>query len=113
MVHYVVNIGYYGVVFLFTLGIFFVIVQRIIMARKLKVQDAKTPSTSKNLMTIMSLFALLGLTWGVAFFSYGAMLIPSYYIFSILNAFQGNSNSQRKSELQAAFRVMSLDVNSM
>ncbi|XP_031436418.1 adhesion G-protein coupled receptor G2-like [Clupea harengus] len=89
MVHYVVNIGYYGVVFLFTLGIFFVIVQRIIMARKLKVQDAKTPSTSKNLMTIMSLFALLGLTWGVAFFSYGAMLIPSYYIFSILNAFQG------------------------
>lgn len=89
-VHYVVNIGYYVAVFIFTLGIFVVVVRRILMARKLKVKDAKTPSTSKNLMAIMSLLALLGLTWGVAFFSYGPMLVPSYYIFCILNAFQGN-----------------------
>ncbi|XP_062379452.1 adhesion G protein-coupled receptor G3-like isoform X2 [Sardina pilchardus] len=89
MVHYVVNIGYYAMVFLFTLGIFCVVVQRILMSNKLMVKDAKTPSVSKNLMAIMSLLALLGLTWGVAFFSYGDMMIPSYYIFCVLNAFQG------------------------
>lgn len=89
-VHYVVNIGYYALVFVFTLGIFIVVVQRILMARKLKVKDVKTPSATKNLMAIASLLALLGLTWGVAFFSYGSMVLPSYYIFCILNAFQGN-----------------------
>ncbi|XP_076155857.1 adhesion G protein-coupled receptor G3-like isoform X1 [Alosa pseudoharengus] len=88
-VHFVVNIGYYALVFLFTLGIFFVVVQKILMSSKLKVKYAKTPSVSKNLMAIMSLLALLGLTWGVAFFSYGPMMIPSYYIFCVLNAFQG------------------------
>ncbi|KAG5266197.1 hypothetical protein AALO_G00250850 [Alosa alosa] len=88
-VHFVVNIGYYALVFLFTLGIFFVVVQKILMSSKLKVKDAKTPSVSKNIMAIMSLLALLGLTWGVAFFSYGPMMIPSYYIFCVLNAFQG------------------------
>ncbi|KAL2098651.1 hypothetical protein ACEWY4_005131 [Coilia grayii] len=89
LVHYMVNVGYYAVVFLFSLGIFIVTVQRILAARKMKVKDAKKPSTSKNLMIILSLLVLLGITWGVAFFSYGPMLIPSYYIFCILNSFQG------------------------
>ncbi|KAL2098652.1 hypothetical protein ACEWY4_005132 [Coilia grayii] len=83
LVHYVVNVGYYAVVFLFSLGIFVVMVQRILAARKMKVKEAK------NLTIILGLLVLLGITWGVAFFSYGPMLIPSYYIFCILNSFQG------------------------
>ncbi|XP_063040146.1 adhesion G-protein coupled receptor G2-like [Engraulis encrasicolus] len=89
LVHYAVNIGYYALVFLFSMGIFVVMVQRICMARKMQSKDVKQPSTSKNLSIIMSLLFLLGITWGVAFFSYGPMLIPSYYIFCILNSFQG------------------------
>ncbi|XP_050958198.1 adhesion G-protein coupled receptor G5-like [Labeo rohita] len=43
----------------------------------------------KQLMMVLSLFLLFGLTWSVMFFSYGAMIIPSYYIFTVLNSFQG------------------------
>ncbi|KAL1257371.1 hypothetical protein QQF64_010615, partial [Cirrhinus molitorella] len=43
-----------------------------------------------QLMMVLSLFLLFGLTWSVAFFSYGPMRIPSYYIFTVLISFQGN-----------------------
>ncbi|XP_063040145.1 adhesion G-protein coupled receptor G6-like, partial [Engraulis encrasicolus] len=89
LVHYAVNIGYFALVFLFSMGIFVVMVQRICAARKMQSKDVKQPPISKNLSIIMSLLFLLGITWGVAFFSYGPMLIPSYYIFCILNSFQG------------------------
>ncbi|XP_049319596.1 adhesion G-protein coupled receptor G2 [Astyanax mexicanus] len=86
-IHYIVNVGYYALIFIFTCAIFIVIVQKITHTRLTKHGIIKT--SSKRTGMIFSLFVLLGLTWGVAFFSYGPMLIPSYYIFSILNSFQG------------------------
>ncbi|KAL7873469.1 hypothetical protein AOLI_G00125400 [Acnodon oligacanthus] len=86
-IHYIVNVGYYALVFIFTLIIFIMIVQKITQARFMKNNTVK--KASKKIAAIFSLTVLLGLTWGVAFFSYGAMAIASYYIFSILNSFQG------------------------
>ncbi|KAK1792974.1 hypothetical protein P4O66_001692 [Electrophorus voltai] len=84
-VHYLVNIGYYAIIFIFTTLIFILIAQKITQARFMK---ADTKVTTRKLSSILSLFVLLGLTWGVAFFAYGDMVIPSYYIFTILNSFQ-------------------------
>ncbi|KTF77983.1 hypothetical protein cypCar_00043042 [Cyprinus carpio] len=81
-IHYIVNIGYYAVVFVFTTGIFILIV------RNIKATEDKRKTFRKQLMMVLSLFLLFGLTWSVAFFSYGPMLIPSYYIFTVLNSFQ-------------------------
>ncbi|XP_036449991.1 adhesion G-protein coupled receptor G5-like [Colossoma macropomum] len=86
-IHYIVNVGYYALVFIFTLIIFIMIVRKITQARFMKNNAVK--AASKKIAAIFSLTVLLGLTWGVAFFSYGAMAIASYYIFSILNSFQG------------------------
>ncbi|XP_073725953.1 uncharacterized protein [Misgurnus anguillicaudatus] len=88
-IHYIVNIGYYSIVFCFTSGIFIMIVTKIIQARNVKVGDVKRLTFKKQMLMILSLFLLFGLTWGVAFFSYGNMIIPSYYIFTVLNSFQG------------------------
>ncbi|XP_036006831.1 adhesion G-protein coupled receptor G4 [Fundulus heteroclitus] len=84
--HLGVNTGYYGIVFLFTLTIFIVTVVHITQfASKAK----NKISTKKRVFSLLGLFSLLGITWGFAFFSYGPLLLPSYYIFTILNSFQG------------------------
>ncbi|XP_016104510.1 adhesion G-protein coupled receptor G2-like [Sinocyclocheilus grahami] len=88
-IHYIVNIGYYALVFVFTTGIFIMIVTKVVQARHIKAVDGKRKTFRKQLMMVLSLFLLFGLTWSVAFFSYGPMLIPSYYIFTVLNSLQG------------------------
>ncbi|XP_052386254.1 adhesion G-protein coupled receptor G2-like [Carassius gibelio] len=88
-IHYIVNIGYYALVFIFTTGIFIMIVTKVVQARNIKAVDGKRKTFRKQLMMVLSLFLLFGLTWSVAFFSYGPMLVPSYYIFTVLNSFQG------------------------
>uniref|UniRef100_A0A9J7XTI6 Adhesion G-protein coupled receptor G2-like n=1 Tax=Cyprinus carpio carpio TaxID=630221 RepID=A0A9J7XTI6_CYPCA len=88
-IHYIVNIGYYALVFVFTTGIFITILTKIVQARNIKATDGKRKTFRKQLMMVLSLFLLFGLTWSVAFFSYGPMLIPSYYIFTVLNSLQG------------------------
>ncbi|XP_073784081.1 adhesion G-protein coupled receptor G1 isoform X2 [Danio rerio] len=89
LIHYVLNTGYYIFVFIFTIGIFITILTRIIQSRRIRATEGKRQTFRKQLMMVLSLFLLFGLTWAVAFFSYGPMLIPSYYIFCALNSFQG------------------------
>ncbi|CAI5696853.1 unnamed protein product [Oreochromis niloticus] len=87
-IHQGVNIGYYALVFVFTLSVFILTVRQIILMPKAgKAQD--NSSIKSNTSTILGLFLLLGITWAFAFFSYGPLLLASYYIFTILNSFQG------------------------
>ncbi|RXN05599.1 adhesion G- coupled receptor G2-like protein [Labeo rohita] len=88
-IHYIVNMGYYSLVFIFTTGIFIMIVTKVVYVRIIRATDDKRKTFRKQLMMVLSLFLLFGLTWSVAFFSYGPMIIPSYYIFTVLNSFQG------------------------
>ncbi len=73
------------------------IVTKVVQARNIEAVDGKRKTFRKQLMMVLSLFLLFGLTWSVAFFSYGPMLIPSYYIFSVLNSFQGEKQSHAQS----------------
>ncbi|KAG7461255.1 hypothetical protein MATL_G00208130 [Megalops atlanticus] len=88
-VHYVVNIGYYALVFLFTFTVFIVIARQLTYLRGSDVKEAQKGAGPANICSIMGLCCLLGVTWGFAFFAYGPLRIPSYYIFTILNSFQG------------------------
>ncbi|XP_062296743.1 adhesion G-protein coupled receptor G2-like [Scomber scombrus] len=84
-----VNVGYYGVVFIFTLSIFIITVYQIVLFKQRAVKTDDHSSTKINTFSILGLFLLLGITWAFAFFSHGPLLIPSYYIFTILNSLQG------------------------
>ncbi|KAI3364138.1 hypothetical protein L3Q82_010953, partial [Scortum barcoo] len=88
-VHYIVNIGYYVLVFLFTFTTFIIILSWLFCLRKTKTATAKTNTGGKKIVTILGLCCVLGVTWGFAFFAYGVLRIPSYYIFTVLNSFQG------------------------
>ncbi|XP_051951760.1 adhesion G-protein coupled receptor G5 [Xyrauchen texanus] len=92
-VHYIVNIGYYSFIFIFTFSIFIVVLRWLCMLRANKCNGTdkvkRSGTANSDITTAMGLCCLLGLTWGFTFFSYGAMQIPSYYISTILNSFQG------------------------
>ncbi|KPP71334.1 G-protein coupled receptor 64-like, partial [Scleropages formosus] len=87
LVQYVVNIGYYSLVFLFTFTVFIIIIRRLIYIRSQKSNSGKG-SGKGDIFTIMGVCCLLGISWGFAFLSYGPLRLPGLYIFTILNSFQ-------------------------
>ncbi|CAK6975987.1 adhesion G-protein coupled receptor G6-like isoform X2 [Scomber scombrus] len=88
-IHYIVNIGYYALVFLFTFLTFIIILTWLFCLRRIKAGNAETSKNGTSMVIIMGLCCILGITWGFAFFAYGVLRIPSYYIFTTLNSFQG------------------------
>lgn len=88
-VHYVVNIGYYALVFLFTFTTFIIIVSWLFCLKRTNAGNANTTRSGQSIVVILGLCCMLGITWGFAFFAHGAFLIPAFYIFTILNSFQG------------------------
>ncbi|XP_059211816.1 adhesion G-protein coupled receptor G2-like [Centropristis striata] len=88
-VHMYVNIGYYAVVFLVTFTTFIIILTWLFCLKRTKSANAESGKNGKNIVTIMGLCCMLGVSWGFAFFAYGPLRIPAYYIFTILNSFQG------------------------
>nr|XP_019953342.1 PREDICTED: adhesion G-protein coupled receptor G2-like [Paralichthys olivaceus] len=87
--HYIVNIGYYAIVFLFTFTTLTVMLSWLCYLKKTKADNQQANQNGISIMTIMGLCSMLGVTWGFAFFAYGDLRIPSYYIFTTLNSFQG------------------------
>ncbi|KAG5277277.1 hypothetical protein AALO_G00115690 [Alosa alosa] len=85
---YVVNIGYYTVIFLFTSTIFVVMLRWLCYLRGSKFKQGGS-TRSQDVIAVMGLCCMLGLTWSFAFFSHGPLRVPSYYIFSVLNSLQG------------------------
>ncbi|XP_052380301.1 adhesion G-protein coupled receptor G2 isoform X1 [Oncorhynchus keta] len=88
-VHYIVNIGYYALVFLFTFTTFIVVLSWLVHLKSPKNKVQQQGTGSKDIVTVMGLCCLLGITWSFAFFANGVLKVPSFYIFTILNSFQG------------------------
>ncbi|XP_060769541.1 adhesion G-protein coupled receptor G6 [Neoarius graeffei] len=89
-VHYAVNIGYYSIIFLFTLLTFVVMLRWLFLLRsKRPIIPISKKSRPSDALSIMGLCSNMGLSWGFAFFAYGPMQIPGLYIFTILNSLQG------------------------
>lgn len=89
VVHQGVNVGYYAIVFIFTLSIFIITVRQIVLLNSTARKTRDQSSIKTNSFSILGLFLMFGITWAFAFFSHGPLLIASYYIFTILNSFQG------------------------
>ncbi|KAL7866485.1 hypothetical protein AOLI_G00142990 [Acnodon oligacanthus] len=89
-VRYITVNGYLGLVLFFNIAILAVTVGKI---RQLRLRTMQVRSRVrrfwKDWATLLGLSCVLGLPWGLAFTTNGAISLPGTYIFTILNAFQG------------------------
>ncbi|XP_037835970.1 adhesion G-protein coupled receptor G2-like isoform X2 [Kryptolebias marmoratus] len=82
--------GVFSLVFLFNVIMFGVIVRQFVAARSTKkVGHSERNAVKREIFTLLSLMVLLGVTWGLALFSFGPLTTPGLYAFSILNSLQG------------------------
>ncbi|XP_026027989.1 adhesion G-protein coupled receptor G2-like [Astatotilapia calliptera] len=90
MVKMVTTTGLFPFVFLFNMLMFAVTVKRVFsVGQKKKLGQIIHTKVIKSICRLLGVCALLGLTWGLAFFSFGQLTTPSLYLFCILNSLQG------------------------
>ncbi|KAM9182757.1 adhesion G-protein coupled receptor G5 [Mergus octosetaceus] len=78
-----VTLCYSGLILLFNTLMLAAVV---VMLRRIKRQKGQA---RRDWATVLGLTCLLGTTWGLAFFSFGVLLVPQLYLFTILNSLQG------------------------
>ncbi|NWU89346.1 AGRG3 protein, partial [Upupa epops] len=88
LVHYVTNCVYFGLIFLFNVAVFGVVIHKSCYLKGTgPVQRDR--KAWKVALVAMGLFCLLGCTWALAFLTYGTSSAPVLHIFTVLNSFQG------------------------
>ncbi|EMP32531.1 hypothetical protein UY3_10320 [Chelonia mydas] len=86
-VHYILNLGYAGITIFFNTVILVTVVR---MLRKLRSDvNNQKEQVKKDLVTVLGLTCLLGMTWALAFLSFGVFLIPQLILFTIINSLLG------------------------
>ncbi|XP_043350880.1 adhesion G-protein coupled receptor G5 isoform X2 [Dermochelys coriacea] len=86
-VHYFFNLGYAGITILFNMVILVTVVT---MLKKLRSNmNNQKEQVKKDLVTVLGLTCLLGMTWALAFLSFGVFLIPQLILFTIINSLLG------------------------
>uniref|UniRef100_H3A2A6 Adhesion G protein-coupled receptor G3 n=1 Tax=Latimeria chalumnae TaxID=7897 RepID=H3A2A6_LATCH len=86
VVHYATNVIYFGFIFLCNTTLLLFVVGKIL---KLKSTVPVQRKIWKDISTVLGLSSMLGITWGLAFFSFGPLLHTLLYLFTILNSLQG------------------------
>ncbi|XP_008403115.1 G-protein coupled receptor 56-like [Poecilia reticulata] len=88
------TLGLFSVVFLFNLIMFGVTIKWYMGGDINKEHGQRQHHKGKQeICTLLTLMVLLGLTWGLIFFSFGHLDTPGLYSFCILNSLQGFSVS--------------------
>ncbi|XP_052542156.1 adhesion G-protein coupled receptor G1 [Tympanuchus pallidicinctus] len=84
LIHNVVNLGFFSVVFLFNLVMLGAMVREIL-------RQNKKGHKLKHVLALFGLSILLGIPWALVFFSFtsGVFRLVSLYIFTIVNSLQG------------------------
>ncbi|KAI5608592.1 adhesion G-protein coupled receptor G5-like, partial [Silurus asotus] len=85
---YGMNISYFSLTFLFNTCFLVVVTHQIFKLRCLYDKGRRLPSP-KDICTVLGLNMLLGMTWGLIFFTSGYTNYPILYLFCICNSLQG------------------------
>ncbi|XP_071344394.1 adhesion G-protein coupled receptor G5-like isoform X2 [Trachinotus anak] len=81
------TVGVFALVFIFNVTLLGVTIRRVLSFRH--TNESNSARAKRDICTIMGLTTLLGITWGLVFFSFGSLNAPGLYLFCILNSLQG------------------------
>ncbi|XP_045074251.1 adhesion G-protein coupled receptor G5 isoform X2 [Coregonus clupeaformis] len=84
----VTTVGLFGLVFVFNLGMLAVTVRRLLSLHTEQMSGEKGRAR-RDTCTVLGITCLLGITWGIIFFSFGQLTTPGIYLFCVLNSLQG------------------------
>ncbi|XP_032892358.1 adhesion G-protein coupled receptor G2-like [Amblyraja radiata] len=85
-IHYVTNCGFFGLIWLMNIAMMITVCTKLTQMRN-DTHSGSRP-VCKDMWAILGLSVLLGMTWGLAFFSFGEQKVQMY-LFCILNSLQG------------------------
>ncbi|NXX48846.1 AGRG3 protein, partial [Tricholaema leucomelas] len=88
LVHYITNCGYFGLIFLFNVAVFAVVIHKSCCLQGTGAGQRGLRAWKVALVAV-GLFCLLGATWALAFLTYGTSSAPVLYLFTVLNSLQG------------------------
>ncbi|XP_025763931.1 adhesion G-protein coupled receptor G5-like [Oreochromis niloticus] len=84
------TLGPFSLVFLFNMFMLGATIRRVWILRKsTEFGQSNRDRAKKNMCTLLGVMTLLGITWGLVFFSFGYLTTAGLYLFCILNSFQG------------------------
>ncbi|PWA23033.1 hypothetical protein CCH79_00001915, partial [Gambusia affinis] len=86
---YVAVVAYFGVIFIFNIIMFVVVLVQLHRIKKQNPHNNKHRSTAQDVRSMIGITLLLGLTWGFAFFAWGPVNLAFMYLFAIFNSLQG------------------------
>ncbi|CAN2389311.1 G-protein coupled receptor [Pristimantis euphronides] len=84
IVHQLLNLSFCAAILLFNICMMVAMTRRV-----LQLSPHTRAEKIRHCVTLLGLSCMLGLPWGLAFFSHGVLFLPVQYLFSILNALQG------------------------
>ncbi|XP_078104836.1 adhesion G-protein coupled receptor G2-like [Sander vitreus] len=86
----VTTVGVFCLVFIFNVFMLGVTVRRVVTLRQNKEFGPSVHDRAKrDIYTLLGVTTLLGITWGLVFFSFGYLTTAGLYLFCILNSLQG------------------------
>uniref|UniRef100_A0A3P9MEZ9 Adhesion G protein-coupled receptor G3 n=1 Tax=Oryzias latipes TaxID=8090 RepID=A0A3P9MEZ9_ORYLA len=89
-VKWVTTVGVFGLMFLFVMVVFLLTVRNLMPnCCQKEFRQKNWKGLKQNVCTVLVLITLLGITWGIIFFSFGQLTTPGLYVFCILNSLQG------------------------
>ncbi|XP_046717249.1 adhesion G-protein coupled receptor G2 isoform X1 [Silurus meridionalis] len=87
--YYVAVVAYFCVVFVLNFGMFIVVMVQLFRIKRQNPHNLQHRSVLQDMRSGAGITVLLGLTWGFAFFAWGAVNLPFMYLFAIFNSLQG------------------------
>ncbi|XP_066455932.1 adhesion G-protein coupled receptor G2 [Eleutherodactylus coqui] len=89
IVFWITVVGYFGVIFLLNVSMFVVVLIQLCRIKKQKQLGYQRKTTFQDMRSVAGITFLLGITWGLGFFSFGPGRTAIMYLFTIFNSLQG------------------------
>ncbi|KAM4699784.1 adhesion G-protein coupled receptor G2 isoform 2-T2 [Discoglossus pictus] len=89
IVFYITVVGYFCIIFLLNISMFIVVLIQLCRIKKKKQLGYQRKTTFQDMRSVSGITFLLGITWGLAFFSWGPGRVVIAYMFTIFNTLQG------------------------